>query len=275
MRSQRLALVITSKASDCLLSRLPGLRSRLAVVAAPTLRQASRVVNTLRAGTAAPDTESLKAADVIWVTARGPHPFLEAMTGSRAAWAGKLVIWQASGEAPPPGLEQGGAEVASVIPIEDPDEVRCFAIGARRPVRETRRLIEEAGGRVVELRAGAEAEAAAAIAAGTWLLIPHLEAIQLCLRTAGLTPGAAAPVIEHLVERSLRAFLKAGKRSWRPPAKPEEQRAFRGLLERLGALRPALCDRLRESARLALDAMDHRSDWLGEAVGKVRHAAAE
>lgn len=273
MKSRRLALVITRKASDCLLSRLPNLQSRLTAVAAPTLRQASRVVNTLRAGAPASGVEWLRETDIVWITARGGDPFLAGLLEAPAAWADKLVIWEGGGEPAPEGLRRAGASVASVIPIEDPDEVRCFVGGARRPVRETRRLVEGAGGRVVELRPGTETEAAAAIAAGTWLLIPHLETVQLCLRAAGLTPSAAAPVIEHLVERSLRAFLKAGRRSWRSPEKAEEQAEFRALLERLLLAHPALHARLREAARLALAQMGRSPDWL-EAAPEARRAAA-
>ncbi len=273
MKSRRLALVITRKANDCLLSRLPNLRSRLTEVVAPTLRQASRVVNTFRAGTPASGAASVEEADVVWVTVRKGDPFLDALLGEGVRWENKLVIWQGIDEPPPAALAQRGAEIASVVPIEDPDEVRCFAIGARRPVRETRRMIEGAGGRVVELRSGAEIEAAAAIAAGTWLLIPHLETVQLCLRRAGLTPGAAAPVIEHLIERSLRAFLKAGRRAWRSPEESEEQEAFRNLLARLEERDPALHRRIRDGARLVLAAMGRSAEWL-EAGAGVRQAAA-
>lgn len=273
MKSRRLALVITRKAGDCLLSRLPNLRSQLTSVVAPTLRRASRVVNTLRAGTPASGVEWLREADIVWITVRGGDPFLGALLDAPAAWVDKLVIWQGSGEPAPEGLRRAGASVASVIPIEDPEEIRCFAIGARRPVRETRRLIEGAGGRVVELRSGAETEAAAAIAAGAWLLIPHLETVQLCLRRAGLTPGAAAPVIEHLVERSLRAFLKAGRRASRSPEKPEEQAAFQDLLGRLEERDPVLHRRIRDGARLALAEMGRPAEWL-EAGARVRRAAA-
>ncbi len=273
MKSRRLALVITAKASDCLLSRLPNLRNRLTAVAAPTRRQASRVVNTFRAGTPASGREWLSGADIVWIAARSGDPFLSVLLEAGPAWENKLVIWQASGEPPPEGFVRLGAGVVSLIPIEDPDEVRCFAIGGRRPVRDTRRLIEGAGGRVIELPSGAETAAAAAIAAGTWLLIPHLETVQLCLRAAGLTPSGAAPVIEHLVERSLRAFLKAGRRSWHSPEKPEQQEAFRSLLQRLEPLHPALHDRIREGARLVLAEMGRSSEWL-EGAPRVRHTAA-
>ena len=278
MKSHPLALVIAGPIRKCRLGRLPKLAEHLGPVKAASFRQASRIANTLRSGRPVYHYEDLAPARVVLIC--GPErPVAQIVSGLREsalAWPRKSVLLcgGALDSAALSELAARGAATGSLAWLDDPARTRCFVEGDRLAVREAKRLFDAGGGQVLEIRRSMRGVAAAGTSLASWLLFPLVDASMSCFRHAGLTPRRGRPVIERLVERSLRAYLKSGQRAWKGPSTAEEREAFLVQLESLREADPALARILLEAARLSLRHLGKDTNWLEPEPPCARRAAA-
>lgn len=273
-----LALVATGRLSEYPIVRLRGLVEHLGPVKAMSFRQASRISNTIHAGYPVHSYDDLARSRVVVLCAPEPRltHFISAMARSRLRWDNKTVLLAGGsfGSERLHALAELGASVGSLSLLPESDEARYLVEGDRLAVRVARSLIEESGGRVLEVEQGTKEICAASISFASWLLLPLMDASVECLRHAGLTPGRAGPVVERLLHRSLRAYLKGGRRAFHAPQTDQQQEAFLRQVEALRKTDRALADLFEQSAALTLDRMGGSSAWLPNGQSRTSEAAA-
>ncbi len=264
-KPQPIALLAEGQLSRSFLSRLPHLRDRLGPVKAASPRVASRIVNTLGAGRPAPDYASLAGCRAILIYVPGPRlKEIQEQMLAAAPWRNKVALLcdaalSSSVLAP---LAHAGAWVASLAPIEGFEERRFVAEGDPRAVRLARLLVEDGRRRVIELAPGGKDLFLAGLDFATSLFTPMAAAATECLKGSGLQTGAAASIVERLFERSLRGYIKAGRKSWGGPLALKDQEQVRRHLEALFRASPLLASYSTERARFALRLLREETGWL-------------
>jgi hypothetical protein len=149
-----------------------------------------------------------------------------------------------------------------VVRLGDAEDRRFVAEGDSAAVRELRHAVETGGARLIEINRAGWPACAAAVSLTSWLLTPLLDAAMAGFRHGGLTPRRAAPLVGHQVERTLRSYLKGGRRAWRGPVSPEDQKLFHDTLAALDREDPELAGFVRRLARLAVERMNGDSAWV-------------
>jgi predicted short-subunit dehydrogenase-like oxidoreductase (DUF2520 family) len=264
----QLALVLTGQVRRYPLALLPSLVAHLGPVKGVSFRQASRIANTLRAGFPVKDYGALARARVVLVCApeRQLRTLVEELQEAAVDWRRKVVLvcsglFDSSRLA---ALAARGAEVGSMHALEELQPVRFLIEGDRQAVRWARRLVEDSGGVAVEIERGSASLCAAGESLASWLLLALLDGSARCFRRAGLTAGAAGPIVARLAHRAARSYLKGGRRACRVPETQEEQFRFRLQIEALRRADPALAGFVLEVAVLAFQHLERDSGWLRE-----------
>lgn len=270
-KSQLIALVAGGQVSRSFLVRLPRLRERIGPVKAASTRVASRIVNAIHAGYPVRDYKSITDARVIaiQVPAERLAHTLEQMRATGANWHGKTVLLCDAklSSAALETLSLVGASVASMAPIEGFDERRFVVEGDPHAVRVARMLVEDNRTRIVEIAPGAKDLFLAGLVFATSLFTPMAAAATECLKGAGLETGVAAFVAERLFERSLRGYMKAGRKSWGGPLAVKDQEQVRRHIDALFRASPLLASYYTESALFALRLFRQDTGWLPLARG--------
>ncbi len=278
MKSQTVGLVLAGKASNCPLTRLRNMPEWLGPVKAHTFRQASRFTNKQRAGYVAHEYSDLSSARTILICAEEENAgeIIGALAGVRMSWRRKSVVLCGGSrdQAALEGFRERGASTGVLTLLDATPQLWCLAEGDSVAVRTMKRLIESGGGRITEVSKGSLELCEAAVSFATWLLLPAVDASMVSLRKAGLSPRRAAPVVERLVERSLRGYLRSGRRSWKVPQTAEKRRAFTGQIETLFEADPELGELLAEMARISLRRVGGNDDWVAVPEAKVKGAAS-
>jgi len=277
-KSPHLALIASGRLRSYSTLELRSVRDRLGPVAGVSLRQASRVANAIHAGYPVDNFEDFARCDVVLLCIPDARLLgtMSSLTGSGLSWRDKVVLLcegsrgsESLGE-----LAHLGARTASLSALRSADKPRFLVEGERVAVRSAARLVEEAGGRIVEVEAGSHALCGASSALASWLCQPLMDASTECLRHAGLSQGAASALVERLVWQSLQAYLKGGRRASKPPSTLEERQEFLRQLEGLRRSDPALAVFFQQSAINALRRLGRSTKWLEALPEKPRRVAA-
>lgn len=265
-----LGLVGAGALSRSFVIELPVLADRLGPVWAPSRRLASRLVNSLRAGYPARKYEDLKEAGTVLVAV--PDNLLaEVVSGLADALAdcsGRIVLLcdsrLDSAELAP--LAERGAATASLMPV--PGLAQRYVVeGERRAVREARHLVQDERTRVFELPVGNKAVFLAALAFTGPLLLPVADAAARCLRVAGLPTPAGDNLGEQLIQRTLRAYMHAGRKAWSVLSAGSDRGEIARHLAALEAREPSLARAYRVLAGLALE-------WFERDAGRLEKPSA-
>lgn len=275
-KSLKLSLVLSGPVRRYPITRLRNLAEHLGPVKAQSYRQASRIANALRAGYPVHEYKELARSRIVLLCV--PEKKFAALASELNAapldWHRKVVVICGgpfdSGSLAE--LAARGAEIASVHCLEEVQQPRFLVEGDRLAVRYAKRFIEGGGGIVIEIRRGYAGVCAAGAAFASWLLLALVDAAAVCFRQAGLTPRRAGAIVERIGQRTLRAYLKGGRRACRVLATAEERSAFRYQLESLRKAQPELAGLFWDLAVLALNHLGRDAAWLPEA-GAARKAA--
>ena len=250
MKKRRsVALVSAGKLTDSPVTRFWGLADQLGPVKAPSLRLASRVVNTLRAGYPVESCEDFGNCRLILISV--PDDAVPAITRELCAagisWHNKAVMlcstWLDGGALQP--LAMLGAAVGSVAPIPGFDDKEYLVEGNSLVLREAQKLLKRGGTRVLAIEPPLKPFFLAALNCTGPLLYSLLVGASECLRQTGIPQAEAAGIIEKQVEKTLRSYFVAGRN-----ACPE----LKGLDPQLWALamvQPAVAAYLRGMAKLS------------------------
>jgi len=135
--------------------------------------------------------------------------------------------------------------------------------GNRLAVRHARWLLERDGTRVYAINRTGRPLYCAGLDFTTSLFKPLVAATMETLENAGMSQHQAAAIAEQLFQRSLRQFLKAGKRGWEGPLASGETDVIEERVRALYEANPALADYYCDQALEALRFFSTRSGMDG------------
>jgi len=248
------ALAGGGRVSASFIARLPQLRSQLGPVAAQSYRLASRIVNSIGAGTAVRGYADLKDSRLILICApvRAVDAMVSALSEALTCRGRIILLCESDCDSRKLAhLRAQGAAVGSMQPIPGFEGRRFVVEGDRQAVREARSLARALDSRAEEATAEKMDLYLAALSFGASLFTPLLEAAVLSLRQAGMPQASAVKVAEALFRESLRGYVYAGKRSWSGPLAVGDRPAVERELEALTASAPLLARHYREASAWA------------------------
>ncbi len=252
----RYALVGAGSVGKSFLADLPHLSRELGPVAGGSFRLASRIANTLGAGFAVRNMDALDSSRVILICAGGGA--ISGLVGdlSRAviSWPRKTLLLCDSNlfSDSLPEFHLRGAFTGSINALGGSRE-RFVVEGDRPAVLGAKHLARELKVPSLELNREKVATYGAALMFSSSLFTPLLDSCIKCLREAGVGGATAGSVTELLFQRTLRAYLHAGKKSWPGALAGGDQEAIRKQLGALQASEPIMAEYYRMSAVFALE----------------------
>ncbi len=237
------------------LSALPLLSAELGPVASTSFRLATRIANSLKAGFPVRSLGELDQSATILVCALGvTKQRLEAEL-SRAAldWKGKILLAFDSGSYSCDFLEfrRQGASVASLNAV-DGYQGRYVVEGDRDALRVAKVLARALRGKIIEVNSeGVRLYDAGRTLAGS-LFTPLIESCVECLRQAGIPGPVATATAEALLQRSLRSFMHAGRKSWGGPVAQADRETLDREYQAVTQANPLMGAYFRHSTEFAL-----------------------
>jgi hypothetical protein len=222
-------LVGAGGVSRSFLARMPALLARLGPVKGSSFQVSRRIANGLRAGLGVPSFQALQECDLIWIAV--PEDTLDAVTQELAAeirLAGKVVVlcdalrdslW-------PSPLRTAGARLASLNCVPASKERTFAAEGHPSAIAELRRLLAMDGRKLIALRVASKPLYLSGVYLGVHALLPWIAGAVESLRAAGFPRAEAMRTVQALGARALRAYAKAGDKSWNRAAAESLLRAI-------------------------------------------------
>jgi predicted short-subunit dehydrogenase-like oxidoreductase (DUF2520 family) len=234
----------------------------LGPIKAQTFRVASRLANNLRAGYSVKTFEELDDSRVILIAV--PDSLLaetvEDLVRSRINWHGKVAVLCGSSRdcSELRRLVSSGAATASLEEIEGM-QGQFVAEGHRMGVREIRALVQPRGTKIFELRESQKALYHAGVSFATNLIVPLVESSFECLMRAGLSSTTASAVITVLTERSVRGYLKAGRKARSGRLAVDSSVEATREADALARIDPLLSEYFRQNMSYAIQALNPRT----------------
>lgn len=253
---RQFGLAAAGSASRSFLPRLPFLARRLGPVASTSYRLAARIANALKAGAAAKELVDLNGSEVILLCA--PEASIErlvrGLTEARLDWTAKSLLFCDSRAytCDFPRFRELGASVASINPIEEYPG-RYVIEGDPDALRQARLLVRDLKGKAIEIASDRIRMYDAARTLAGSLFTPLIETCNECIRQAGLTGPAAATLTEALLQRSLRGFMRSGRKSWSGAIAYANRTAIDREFKALVAAKPLMGGYYRSLAEFAFD----------------------
>ena len=250
------ALVSAGKLAGSPVSRFRWLSERLGPVKSPSFRLASRMANSLRAGHPVKDYAEFDACRLVVVSV--PDEMLprvvDELASAEISWRGKAVVvcsaWLDSSILQE--LSERGAAIGSLSTIPGFEDVLYLVEGDRLAILESRRLVEDRERRVVPVERGRKPFYLAALTCTGSLLFGLALAASESLRHAGVGSPVSAAMLEKQLNKTLRLYLKAGRKAWPAP------RELAGQLRALAGADAELAQYLEQSARITARLLERR-----------------
>jgi predicted short-subunit dehydrogenase-like oxidoreductase (DUF2520 family) len=255
-KAQSVGLIGTGSLTDSPLTRFWWLSERLGPVKSASYRVASRIANMLRAGHPVKDYAEFESCALILISVpeETVPQVISEMLSSGISWRGKAVVlcstWLGSGDLCE--LAARGASVGSISEIPGFDDERYLVEGDPLAIRQSRSLVEYRERRVVSIARHLKPFYLAALTCTGTLLFALLHVASESLRRAGNPPGLSATLLERQVARTLRSYLKGGRRAYLQPRELPRQ------LHALTSASPELANYFEQSCRLAARLMEKR-----------------
>lgn len=247
-------LAAAGSVSRSCLARVSNLPRHLGPVASTSYRLAARIANSLKAGFPSREMSALDDCTLVLVCAPGGtiRRVCGLLKDASLQWKGKTLLVFDSGEysCDVPEFRARGAAVASLNPVDGlPD--RYVIEGDREALRHAKLLVRAMGGKPVEIASDQIRMYDAAQTLAGSLFTPLIETCVECIRQTGVTGPAAAAMGEALLQRSLRAFMYAGRKSWSGPVARAERAAVDRECRALTAAKPLMGQYFRNAADFA------------------------
>jgi predicted short-subunit dehydrogenase-like oxidoreductase (DUF2520 family) len=253
-KAQSVGLIGTGNLTDSPLTRFFWLSERLGPVKSASYRVASRIANMLQAGHPVKDYAEFESCVLILVCVpeETVSQVVSDMLASEISWRGKAVVlcstWLDSGELRE--LAARGAAVGSISPIPGfsipgSNEERYLVEGDPFAIRQAKSLVEYRERRALAIERPLKPFFLAALTCTGTLLFSLLHVASESLRHARIPPALSATLLERQLTRTLRSFLKGGRRAYTTPRELPKQ------LRALSAANAELAHYLEQSCRLA------------------------
>jgi predicted short-subunit dehydrogenase-like oxidoreductase (DUF2520 family) len=255
-KAQSVGLIGTGSLTDTPLTRFWWLPERLGPVKSASYRVASRIANMLQAGHPVKDYAEFESCDLILVCVpeETVPQVVSEMASAGISWRGKAVVlcstWLDSGELHQ--LSALGASVGSISPIPGFDNERYLVEGDPPAIRQSKSLVEYRDRRVIAIERPLKPFYLAALTCTGTLLFALLHVASDSLHRARIPPGLSATLLERQLTRTLRSFLKGGRRAYPTPRELPRQ------LRALSAANPELSHYLEQGCHLASRLMEKR-----------------
>jgi predicted short-subunit dehydrogenase-like oxidoreductase (DUF2520 family) len=248
-KAQLVGLIAAGSLTDSPLTRFRCLSERLGPVKSATYRVASRIANMLQAGHPVKDYAEFESCTLILVCVPDEAvPLLVSeMVSSGISWRGKAVVlcsaWLDSGDLGE--LSAHGASVGSISPIPGSNDERYLVEGDPLAIRQAKNLVEYREQRAVAIERSLKPFYLAALTCTGTLLFALLRVAFESLQLATVPPGLSASLLDRQITRTLRSFIKGGRRAYPTPRElPRQLRALR-------AANPELANYLENSCHVA------------------------
>jgi hypothetical protein len=248
-KAQSVGLIGTGSLTDSPLTRFWFLRERLGPVKSASYRVASRIANMLQAGHPVKDYAEFEKCDLILVSVPDEDiaQVISEMLLAGISWREKAVVlcstWLDSSNLAE--LAAAGAAVGTISPIPGFEEERYLVEGDPLAIRQCKRLVEYREPRVVSIERPLKPFYLAALTCTGGLLFALLHVASESLRYAEIPAKLSGTLLERQMTRTLRAYLKGGRRAYPEPREIPKQL---GALERVD---PELSHYLEQSSRMA------------------------
>jgi predicted short-subunit dehydrogenase-like oxidoreductase (DUF2520 family) len=259
-KAQLVGLIGTGSLTDSALTRFWWLQERLGPVKSASYRVASRIANMLQAGHPVKDYAEFEICDLILVCVpeETVPQVVSEMVSAGISWRGRAVVlcsaWLDSGDLRE--LSAQGASVGSISPIpgffpiqgsgiQGLSDERYLVEGDPLAIRQAKNLVEHRERRAVAIDRSLKPFYLAALTCTGGLLFALLRVAFESLRLATVPPGLSATLLDRQINRTLRSFIKGGRRAYPTPRElPRQLRALR-------AANPELANYLENSCHAA------------------------
>lgn len=277
-RSSSLALLAAGRVSDSLLLRIPSLADYLGPIRSSSLRLASRIANILGAGHPVDSTEAFTSSEtiIISVPSNWLPQVVDDLVEAPLDWKSKTVLMCDSDldSCSLNKLAFAGAETGSISQIHDAEENLFVIEGSRKALRIAKHLLQAPGIKIVTMDSGRKPLFDAAISFATTLALPLITASAETLRACGMEQNDSYHVADKLFQRTLRTYLKAGRKGWEGALPDENSSALRQQMIALMERSPLLASYFFENAVRATEILRQNPTWIKAMENDVFRKAA-
>ena len=255
----RLGLIVEGNSAASAVLRLPKVAAEVGPVKSGGLRVARRVSNMLRAGYAVSDYEELQPAKLILLRvpdAVVPRIVAELCASDLVLKGSCFVLCESWLPASIlEALTERGASVATMLALPTVHPQWFVVEGQVAAVRQTRRLLEENQMRSVEIQMDTKELYFAADLLASALPMPLLLAAQRALRSTGLSGHHLTAVLEQMMQKVMRDFLKGARVAWGGPLAESSAATSANYLDKLQQTSPEIAKVIDEQLPRARDLM--------------------
>lgn len=253
------------------LFKLPNLHDHLELVAAASLRVASRQANRLKAGRAAQIAE-FRSLDLVIIS--GPDDavpeLVELAAHACTEWSGCTFVlfdsrFDRSALEP---LAAKGAHTATLDTLDAFPDPTFLCDCSPESVRLIQRFTSGVNAHTFFPNSGAKQLCFAAMALNHDLFAPVFDASVNALRAAGLSNADSALLAERKVNHAVRSWLKAGRKGWAGPLRDRD-------IATLKKQRDALAVHNPDTARLFVQNAVIAPALFGEELGPLEEFTAD
>lgn len=220
-KGQAIGLIGAGKITDSPLLRIWALRERLGPVKAPSVRVASRIANSLRAGHPVADYTEFEDCALILISI--PDSLLSKIITELVplpfTWSSKAVVLCSAllGAKDLDSLAANGASVGSLCAIPGFEERWFLVEGDKRVEAQIKGIVDSRRSRLTSLRPGCKPLYLTALDCTGSMLVPMVMRASDLLHRAGVSVTESEAIIHKQVERSMRMFFRAGRKVHRKP----------------------------------------------------------
>lgn len=157
-----------------------------------------------------------------------------------------------------------GCATGSITPMHGFDEPMYILEGDRKALREARSVVETPGVRTITMDAGSKALFSAGVSFATALALPLLTASVETLRACGIEPTDALTIADRLFQRTVRTYVKSGRKGWEGALPSQDVEATRRHLQALFQRNPILASYYYENALQVVQMFRKDPQWLSQ-----------
>jgi hypothetical protein len=248
-KAKPVALIEAGSLSASPLAHFRWPSERLGPVKAPSFRLASRIANRIQAGHPVKDYREFDACTliVICVPDNALARVLAELDASGISWNGKALVlcsaWLDSNELGK--FAAHGAAVGSLSAIPGFEDARYLIEGDKLAVLEATRVVEHRQQSVIAIERNLKPFYLAALTCTGTAAFALVTAACECLRYAGVAPLNSDAIIEQQLRKTLRSYVRGGRRNYPAPRELSRQ------LPALASKDRALAAYVEQSCRLA------------------------
>jgi len=237
-------------------------------VCSTSYRLASRIANLLGAGVPQVGLDAFAGSSIILISMpeRWIPSIIDQLLEQQFEWKRKTVLLCESGldSRVLARLRYQGCATGSITPMPGFDEPMYILEGDRKALREARMVVESSGTRTINMDAGSKALFSAGVSFATALALPLLTASVETLRACGIEPADAVTIADRLFQRTVRTYVKSGRKGWEGSLPAQDVEATRSHLQALFQRNPILASYYYENALQVVQMFRKDPHWLSQ-----------